>query len=283
MKAISVLLTIMMIFMIGANRMNSVQNEVVLKASQVTGAPDIENAINIATNYGTQPGIVTLDSSAGDFLFTDIDRSINIFVPNLILRSENGAVIRNCADAIYFDALDEDNVTVEGITFNCDGSGVVSVYPHQHVVIRDNTFHVADYVARLENANDWEILGNSGNASKFFPVLLIANSNKIEISENILTAYVGVVLSKANNNAVINNELHVTIYGITIQDSSSYNRVAKNRVLDTQNAGVAVFWFSEYNKVTANRVQCAPGFSCDAVLDESSSSTNKIAGNKLID
>jgi parallel beta-helix repeat protein len=282
MKGISILLTAMMIFMVGAIPMNIGTNEVVLNAGQVTGAPDIEYAINMATNDGTQPGIVTLDSSAGDFVFSDIDRSINIFVPDLILRSENGAVIRNCADAVYFDGLEEDGVTIEGITFNCDGSGVISVYPHQNVVIRGNTFHIADYVLRVENASNWEIVDNTGNALKYFPGILIVNATDMNIRENMITAYEGISLYDANNNSVTRNELYAAIHGITIVNSSSDNRVSNNKILNIQDAGVLLRGNSEHNKILANRVQCAGSFSCQAVLDESSSSTNKVAGNKSV-
>lgn len=158
----------MLVFTVGFTRLDAGIQEVVLSADQVSGAPDIEYAINIATNYGTQPGIVTLDASAGDFVFTDIDRSINIFVPNFTLRSENGAVIQNCADGIYFDALPADGVTVEGITFHCDGSGVIDVYEHQDIVIRDNTIYAASYIVRIDYGNNWQLLNNIGVGLAWF-------------------------------------------------------------------------------------------------------------------
>jgi len=61
--------------------------EVVLTASQVASARDIEEAIDQATDYGTHPGIVTLDAREGDFFYTEPDRSINIYCAGVTLRS----------------------------------------------------------------------------------------------------------------------------------------------------------------------------------------------------
>ena len=80
-------------------------NTVTLTASQVDGANDIEAAILEATAGGTRPATVILDGSKGPFVFTDEDRSLNLFVSDLILRGKNNAVLQNCEDGLFFDDL----------------------------------------------------------------------------------------------------------------------------------------------------------------------------------
>lgn len=283
MRRISMLLIAMMVFTVGFTGLNAGKNEVVLTADQVAGAPDIEYAINIATNYGTQPGIVTLDSSAGDFIFRDIDRSINIFVPNLTLRSENGAVIQNCADGIYFDALPADGVTVEGLTFHCDGAGVIDVYEHQDIVIRDNIIYAASYIVRIDYGNHWQLLNNIGVGLAGWPGFWILNATHTEVRGNKITAGGDAIsLYNTRKSVIAHNELHTPGSGIRVEGESLGNRIATNTMIGVQFAGVFLGPLTAYNRVLSNRVQCESGFACEAVRDLSDPSTNKIAGNRLI-
>ena len=62
-------------------------------ASEVDDANDIEEAIRRATGEGSHEGSVVLDGRNGAFVFTDRDKSINIFVSELTMRGENNATI----------------------------------------------------------------------------------------------------------------------------------------------------------------------------------------------
>ncbi|OGO27469.1 MAG: hypothetical protein A2136_01000 [Chloroflexi bacterium RBG_16_54_11] len=69
------------------------QNEIRITASEVDDANDIEEAIRRATGEGSHEGSVVLDGRNGAFVFTDRDKSINIFVSELTMRGENNATI----------------------------------------------------------------------------------------------------------------------------------------------------------------------------------------------
>jgi hypothetical protein len=79
MKKFAIFLIIAALFTLGNAPQGKTAAEVVLNASQVTSARDIEMAIDTATANGTRPGIVTLDGSQGKFIYTGDDRSINLY------------------------------------------------------------------------------------------------------------------------------------------------------------------------------------------------------------
>lgn len=282
MKKVSVFLIAAMIFMLGAVPISTKHSEIVLTAGDVTSARDIEYAIDTATNNGTRPGIVTLDSSRGDFLYTADDRSINIYVSNIVLRSKNGAVLKNCGDGVFFDAVTANRVTVQGITFYCEGSGIAGGSGHEHVVIRDNSFHVGAYAVGLEYGRDWKIIGN--HAVTESNAVFIIRSDNIDVSRNRLTGYLGVALDNSRNVRVLNNKIESVRHGILLDTGSSYNQVVANKILSTQYSGITFEGETLYNKILSNRIMCATGYLCELIKVEVPplSSTNKIEGNKLI-
>jgi hypothetical protein len=143
MNKFTCLLIIAMLVTLGNVQMSKAPPEVILNASQVTSARDIEMAIDLATNYGTRPGIVTLDGNKGKFEYTGDDRSINIYYSNITLRSFNWATIGNCDDGVFFDDTIANNIVIEGIELVClGGHSVYAPYlgQHHYVTLRNNYF-----------------------------------------------------------------------------------------------------------------------------------------------
>ena len=282
MKRITVFLIAAMIFTLGANPMNTKQNEIILTASQVASAVDIEHAIDTATNYGTRPGIVTLNSSQGDFVYTGDDRSINIYLSNIVLRSKNGAVIKNCGDGVFFDAVPADHVTVQGITFQCEGSGITGGSGHEQVVIRDNTFHVSAYAVGLEDGWNWTITKNRGTTELY--AVFVIRSEDIVVGRNQLTGNVGVALDNSTDVQVLSNTINAIWHGVLLDTGSSFNRVISNKIMSTQYSGITFEGKTTYNRVLENQVKCTDGYTCELIKVEVPplSPTNKIEGNKLV-
>jgi hypothetical protein len=136
-------------------------NTVLITASQVSSAIDIESAIKQATGWGKHPGTVILDGRAGPFKYSGDDRSINIFYSNLTIRGIHGATITNCADGIFFDDLTADQVSIENLTFECECNGVVSVGGHRNVTFKGNNVRAGCNGITVGLANTWEITGNA--------------------------------------------------------------------------------------------------------------------------
>lgn len=281
MKTRSILLTAMMVFLLGAVPVKAGKAEVVLVASQVSSAADIESAIHAATLNGTRPGIVTLDSSQGDFLYTGEDRTINITVADITLRSRNGAVIKNCWEGVLMTEDAVDRVTVQGLTLECQGAGVSGINGNEEIHILDNNTHSPIIV---DHGRDWTISGNRVDSPTFSAAVYVMNSSDMEISRNQLAASRGIVLEAATNIRVSKNVIYAAGDGVSIEGGSSYNVITGNQVMSTMFAGFAFWENAEYNRVTGNRVKCSSGFDCQihVVNAQSLSPTNRVRNNKLI-
>ena len=285
MKKLALFLIVAMLFTLGNAPMGGKITEVTLNASQVTSAVDIEHAIDIATNNGTRPGIVTLDSSAGEFVYTADDRSINIYNSNITLRSKNGAVITNCGDGIFFDDFVTDNIVIEGIRFIGE-NGIIAAYgTHRNVTIRNNVFLANNFGVEATKADGWNITGNYA-VSGSMPIHLL-KSTETKIANNSLVAPnqgLGIFLEKSNWNTVDHNMIVNGWQGVLIGWGSSGNQVSNNRVHMIEQSGVSFEGNSEYNKVLANKISCQPNAECRVVNVDNPplSNTNTIQGNKLI-
>jgi len=285
MKKIALLLSIAMLVTLGNAPMRESSTEVILNASQVTSASDIEAAIETATNNGTQPGIVTLDSSKGEFVYTADDRSINIYHSNITLRSKNGAVIANCGDGVFFDDFVTDNIVIEGIRFIGE-NGVIAAYgTHRNVTIRDNVFIANSYAIGARCADGWVITGNHavGNAT----VIQLLESTETRIADNSLVGSsqgLGIFLEKSNGNTVSHNMIVNGWQGVLIGWGSSGNRIVNNRIYLIQQSGISFEGDNEYNSVLANKVSCQPNAECQVVNvgDPPLSPTNKVHGNRFV-
>jgi hypothetical protein len=184
-------------------------NVVVISAAQVTGANDIEFAIEVATDNGTRPGTVILDARDGDFVYTGADRSINIYSAGVTLRSENGARIANCDDGVFFDNFTTSRVTIEGIEFDCSGVGIIAPWgTHEHLTIRDNKI-ISPVGISLHQIQGAKMIGN-----------------------NIIAEWRGISLDPGtNDNKIISNVISgVQQSGIYLGEGVFGNKVHGNKV-----------------------------------------------------
>lgn len=285
MKKIALLLSIAMLITLGNAPMTGAKIEVILAADQVTSASDIEAAIESATDNGAHPGIVTLDSSRGDFTYTGEDRSINIYYSNVTLRSRDGAVIANCGDSVFFDDFVTDNILVEGIRFIGE-NGVIALFgTHRNVTIRNNVFIANSYAIAARDAEGWNISGNhaAGNAA----VIQLLESTGTVISNNSLIGSdpgIGIFLEKSDGNTISHNQIVNGWQGVLVGWGSSGNRVVNNTILLVGQSGISFEGNNEYNSVLANKVSCLPDVNCLTVSvgDPPLSPTNKVHGNRFV-
>ena len=285
MKKIALLLSITMLFTLGNAPMGGSISEITLNASQVISASDIESAIETVTDNGTHPGIVTLDSSQGDFIYTGDDRSINIYYSNVTLRSKNGAVITNCGDGIFFDDFVTDNIVIEGVRFIGE-NGVIAAYgTHRNVTIKNNVFITNNFAISAQGADGWIITGN--HAVSESTVIHMLDTSEAVIANNALigpTQGFGIHLENSIGNSIRQNMIVNGSHGVVIGFDSSANRVIENRIYLVGESGILFQGNNEYNSVLANKVNCQPNVECVIVKVESPplSTTNKVRGNKLL-
>lgn len=287
MKKIALLLSIAMLFTLGNTPMGGAISEITLNADQVTSASDIESAIETATNNGTQTGIVTLDSSQGDFVYTADDRSINIYYSNITLRSRNNARIANCGDGVYFDDFITNNIVVEGIRFDCENSGINAWGDgtHGNVTVRNNVFNTDGKAIEAQGADGWVIIGN--HAVSGSTVIHLLDTSEAVIANNALIGPIqgfGIYLERSTGNTVRQNMIVNGFQGIIIGRDSSGNRVIENRIYLVGESGILFQGNNEYNSVLANKVSCQPNTECMTVNVEKPplSTTNKVRGNRLV-
>jgi nitrous oxidase accessory protein NosD len=257
-------------------------NEVVLTAHDVISAPDIEQAIKVATNYGTRPGIVTLDARDGPFTYDHPDKSINIFYSDVTLRSLNGATFTNCVDGVYFDDFPLHDIAVRGITFRCTSGGIsisMDRYECRRVMIQDNTLDVQGGGVTVTRGRDVVIAQNVMSGAD--PVVLF-RSTGVRILGNDLRGNVGVRLDGSDGNQITNNRIEARDLGVVLREGSDHNKVDGNRISGVQSAGIAIVGDSSANKVHGNRVACASGAGCPAVdAPPAAWEANQISGNKI--
>lgn len=265
-------------------------NEVVLTAADVRGAPDIEQALATATGLGAHPGIVTLDASGGPFTYAEdeADKSINIFYADVTLRSRNGAVITNCADGLFFDDFPINNVTIQGITFQCNSGGVAiapSHYQHSGLIIEDNVMEVGDYGITVSGWQDVTMRGNHVTVGESVnyreAIYLVETSDALIVGNELSSSYRGVALEDSDANQVVNNDIWAGWQGVLLSSGSQGNKIIANHISGPQAAGIALEAGVTNNKVHANRVACASGYQC-LTVDASSQvwRNNKISGNR---
>jgi len=281
------LLVIAALFTLGNAPMGeAAPNEVILDASQVTSARDIEMAIDQATNFGTRPGIVTLDGTKGKFEYTGDDRSINLYYSNITLRSYNWATIGNCDDGVFFDDMTVNNIVIEGLELVCLGGH--SVYApflgqHHYVTLRNNYFESGIYPAiDILQGDYWTITGNQilsmGNT------IFLNETGGTLIRDNKIQGNVGIVLYNSGyDNKVANNTITAWRQGILISGKTLGNTVTANKINRVQDFGIYFADIVAGNRVTANQISCWPGIRCQAVYAEPINyEQNKISGNKLV-
>jgi len=286
MKKLAYLLSIAMLFTLGNAPMSKAVPEVTLDASQVTSARDIEMAIEFVTDYGSHPGIVTLDSSKGNFEYTGDDRSINIYYSNITLRSLNGAVIGNCDDGVFFDDMVTNNVVIEGLKFVClGGHGVYAPFLSQHhyVTLRNNHLESGIYPAiDFLQGDYWTITGN--RIHSLGTGVFLNETGGTLIRDNMIQANIGIELYNSGYaNRVTNNKITAWWRGVVLSGKTLGNKVTANKFAYIQDAGIVFTDIVAWNQVTANQIACWPGVQCTAVIaDPLNYEQNKIVGNKIV-
>jgi nitrous oxidase accessory protein NosD len=286
MKKLLVLLPVLILLTTALSPMPAQsRGEVTLTAAQVTGANDIEAAIIQATAEGTRPGTVILDSKAGDFNYTQPDRSINIFYSRITLRSNNGAVIRNCGDGVYFDDFPDhavNNFLLEGITFYCEGMGVAGGDAHKYVTIRNNTFNTLAFTIGATHPEGW-VISNNTILTESDGVFLI-EALRARITNNEIEAFKGIRLEGGLNFWVISNTIEAANTGIDLGLDASNALISGNTIRGVKETGVRFWGRNEYNHVTGNRVACGDGDACTLVdiVNPPLSDTNLVRGNHFI-
>ena len=286
MKKLTYLLVIAMLITLGNAPMGKAAPEVILDASQVTSARDIEMAIDLATNYGTRPGIITLDGSKGKFEYTGDDRSINIYYSNITIRSFNWATIGNCDDGVFFDDTIANNIVIEGLELVClGGHSVYAPYLGQHhdVTLRNNYFESGMYPAiDILQGDYWTISGNQ--ILSLGTGIYLNETGGTLICKNRVQSNVGIVLYNSGyDNKVTNNKITAWWQGIVLSGKTLGNRVSTNTLRRIQDTGIVFTDIVAGNRVTANQITCWPGVECGAVYAEPINyEQNKISGNKLV-
>jgi len=261
-----------------AGEWRTTENTITLTADQIDSADDIEAAIIKVTAGNTRPGKVILDGSSGPFVFTGIDRSINVFVSNLTLQGEYQASIENCDDGLFFDNFPLANILVEGIGFNCNGHGIVAGGNFKNVIVNNNIFKAkSSGIDMGGGSSDWSITDNlieaEGNGFN------ISGAIKFVIANNNVTGTIGISLVNCSNLHVKENYIQASHRGIMLQGSSE-NTIEQNIFLGIGQSGIALESGSTGNAILSNRVSCAENVQCLTIyVDPNIGDLNTIEGN----
>lgn len=231
--------------------------EVVLTSEDVASAVDIEQAIDEATNFGAEAGLVLLDGGKGDFLYSGLDRSINIADrSNFELRGINGATLANCDDGLFFDGgFATQDITIRRITFNCDGNGIREggpPGPKRNVVVAGNTFQVSGSGILATNAADWSVRKNSFVATGDLGVIGFFDSLDVKIVNNTMEGTAGVRLVNSLNTHLTNNSIITDRDGVRLADQASANKVIANSVAVVASPAVFLDASTFDNKIHGN-------------------------------
>jgi len=286
MRKLTYLLVIAALFTLGNVPPAMAANEVILDASQVTSALDIEHAIDAATAYGTRPGVVTLDSSQGKFEYTGDDRSINLYYSDITLRSLNGGTIGNCDDGVFFDDLIANNVVIQGVRFVClEGHAVSAPFltQHHYAILRDNYFETGTAPAiNILQGDYWTITGNE--ILSLGTGIYLNETGGTIIRNNTIRANVGVELYNSGyDNMVSKNSITAFWQGVVLSGKTLRNMITGNRLYQVQDSGIVFADIVAWNRVTSNRIVCWPEVECTAVTaDPLNYEQNRITGNRIV-
>jgi nitrous oxidase accessory protein NosD len=250
-------------------------------ADQVASAVDIEMAITNATGRGTHPGTVIFDGARGPFLLTADDKSINIFVSDLVLRGQNNAVIAGCDDGLFFDDFPLHDILIEELTFQCTGDGIDAPAAYSGVTIRHNIIQAgASGILIHGAARGWTITDNVIQSRD--NAIWVINGQQLNIIGNLLSGRLtGLHLQAAGRNSVRHNVITAENQGVVLDQEAWNNTIQANTITGVRSAGISLSEDAAGNRILANRTLCAPGGDCQAVMaGEKAWVNNKINGNK---
>ena len=261
---------------------------VTLTKADVASALDIEGAIQSATAGGTEPGIVTLDGTAGAFEYTNGDRSINIRnISNLTLRGTNFARIVNCDDGVFFDANPVSNIVIEGLVFQCVGDGIDAANgrgPRERVTVRNNVIRSGGEPGQggtgiiFADGRNWRIARNiifGAPVAGLSAVELLGGANATVInnllvgSNGVRLAFDAVAGAPPTNHQILQNQIEALQTGIRLDDGATDNRVLDNRICLYRSAGPAIFLGPDTsdNRVRGNQAALVGGSNLVVVQD----------------
>lgn len=274
---------VFIISLIAAFRSSMAMNsDIIITASDVTSASDIEQAIQEATGYGTHSGTVLLDASDGPFVFTQPDRTINIASSDIRLRSVNGAEIANCDDAIFFDEFITNDVIIDGITFHCSTSGIIAGWgTHERVTLRNNVIETTMMGIEVNGGNGWVITDNRVSAG--VDAINLKGIGGTLIANNTLSGNeIAIFLDLAHGNKLLNNNLASSWQGVLLIYGTNDNRIMGNNISGPRQSGVSFEGDSQGNIVHGNNTTCALEASCLAVSGPPQIFVdNQISGNNV--
>jgi nitrous oxidase accessory protein NosD len=259
---------------------------ITLTANQVTSAIDIETAEHQVTREGTRPGVILLDGRDGPFIYTGIDRSINIFFSNVTLRGVNGATFPD-TDGIYVDDVKSDHLVIENLAMNCSGDCLGMVGTHNHVTIRHNLFKTGAMGVGINRGKNWLITDNTIMA-RANGIFLIRTQNAV-VTHNHVCAKLGVVLEGARSSTIQDNALssgcldpgEAMWQGVLLNAEARDNRVVGNSMLAMQQAGISLEPGVVGNTLRGNDVLCAIEAACRTVdAQPAEVQANTIQGNR---
>ena len=239
---------------------------ITLTATQVTSAIDIENAIHQITREGTRPGVIILDGREGPFIYTGIDRSINIFYSNLTLRGVNNASFPN-STGIYIDNVPADNLVFENLYMICTGDCLGMVGTHNRVTVRHNLFKTGGMGVGVNGGRDWLITDNTITAPAF-ALYLIRTQNAV-VTHNHLCGQLGIVVEGARFSTIRDNAISSgcqvegqTWQGVLLKSEAFSNLIVDNTIIGVQQSGISLEAGVSDNTIRGNDVLCAVDAPC---------------------
>lgn len=258
------------------------ENIVTLTARQVDGANDIEAAIIQATADGKRPGIVILDGKDGPFIYEEADHSLNLFVSNLTMQGVNQARIVNCGDGLFFEDFLLENIRVEGIEFDCYGSGVAGGGNSKNVTLRGNIFLTQGTPINVGGSlSEWRIEQNLIQTAVLltFPAIELNGVSQVVMKDNFIAGRIGIIARQCSGLLISNNYIHSYWWGVNLIDSTQ-NQVEKNRIHFEHYAGIILVEQSKENQILSNTVTCAGGTGCLSVdVPPELAALNTVTGN----
>lgn len=253
---------------------------IILNASQVTSAVDIETAIRSATAEGTRFGIVVLDGREGEFRLTGDDRSINIFVSNLILRGVNRAAVQGCDDGLFFDDFPLKHITVSEIAFYCNGDGIEASGKFTDVILKNNIIQAKKTgISVAGGSSQWKIMGNLVLAGE--DAVRLTAVEKVVITGNHIAGTTAIMLFQSSNCLINDNSMQASTQGVLLGQEAWQNIIQNNSILGVNAAGIGLEPGVSGNGVLDNWVLCALETTCQTV-DAASEivEMNTITGNR---
>lgn len=235
---------------------NAYASRVTLSADDVNTAADIEKAIEVATNSGTEFGIVILDGLLGEFAYeTGSDRSINVYFSNIVLMGVNGATISNCEDGVFFaGGADLSGIAVINLSFICSTGGIREGGPEglkERIRIVDNHFDTGTVGIVLSRLRESVIARNTVSTAGQ-AVVVASESEHSVVMLNHLTGFRGVNLLNATDIRISHNYIDVEETGVLLQGASSLNKIVDNIIYVETFPGISLLQDTYENKVLAN-------------------------------